>query len=248
MHFVILSSCVLAGCVSIPTAFAEGLKPEDPKQGTVQQSAQLEAEPDQKIEIETYSRPRMIERPNPKYPRSAQKRGREGWAVVQYMVDAQGSTYDWEVIDYSGGKDFGKAALEAAKKYRYEPAQFEGRAIDAGAATKISFALSGGSKGATTRFLKRYKKFMKLLQSVKEGVGDEQKMEEAFSVLEKQGAGNLYEDSFINIARASYHIHHDDQWSGYVALIRAVGHERQSSYLSKATLKSLHTGIFWMQV
>ena len=89
---------------------------------------------------------------------------------------------------------------------------------------------------------------MKLLQSVKEGVGDEQKMEEAFSVLEKQGAGNLYENSFINIARASYHIHHDDQWSGYVALIRAVGHERQSSYLSKATLKSLHTGIFWMQV
>ena len=248
MHFVILISCVLAGCVSIPTAFAEGLKPEDPKQGTVQQSAQVEADAGQRIKVESYSRPKPIKKIPPRYPRKAQRLGQEGWAVVHYMVDAQGSTYDWELTEYSGDKSFGKAALEAIKKYKYEPAQFEGRAIDAGTASKITFALADSGIGAQRRFLLRYNQFMRSLKNLKGEPEAKHPMEEAFAALEELGASNLYEDAYINIARAVYYGYHKNRGLRFRALNRAVGHESVSSYIPQITRVALHSKIFWLEV
>ncbi|MDB0050908.1 energy transducer TonB [Pseudomonadales bacterium] len=248
MLVVTLVAGILAGCVYTPTAFAEGFKPEEPKQGTVQQSAQLEAEAGQKIKVETYSRPKPIKKIPPRYPRKAQRHGQEGWAVVHYMVDAQGSTYDWELTEYSGDKSFGKAALEAIKKYKYEPAQFEGRAIDAGTASKITFALADSGIGAQRRFLLRYNQFMRSLRNLKEEPEAKPPMEEAFAALEELGASNLYEDAYINIARAAYYGYHKNRGLRFRALNRAVGHESVSSYIPQINRVALHSEIFWLEV
>lgn len=248
MRWVTFISCALAGCVSIPTTFADGLKREDSKQDTVQQSGQLEADAGQRIKVETYSRPKPTKKIPPRYPRRAQRLGQEGWAVVHYMVDAQGRTYDWELTEYSGDKSFGKAALEAIKKYKYEPAQFEGRPIDAGSASKITFMLADSGIGAHRKFLWRYKKFISLLKGLNGEPEAKHPMEEAFAALEELGASNLYEDAYINIARAAYYGYHKNPGQTFRALNRAVGHERVSKYLPEATRVALYSRIFWMEV
>tara|TARA_B110000879_G_scaffold39043_1_gene54671 strand:- start:47 stop:1081 length:1035 start_codon:yes stop_codon:yes gene_type:complete len=70
----------------------------------------------------------------PVYPMQAQKRGREGYAVVELTVSKEGLALDPIVIEEkSKGQKFGKAALKAANSLRYvlrfvdgEPAEVPG--------------------------------------------------------------------------------------------------------------------------
>ncbi|MEM7762827.1 MAG: TonB family protein [Pseudomonadota bacterium] len=57
----------------------------------------------------------------PQYPRSAQRRGIEGWVDVQFSVGADGTTRDISVFDSAPGSIFDRAAVDAVAKWRYEP-------------------------------------------------------------------------------------------------------------------------------
>ena len=67
--------------------------------------------------------------PQPVYPRMAERRGKEGYAVVKLTITKSGSVSNIELVEESPKKyGFGKAALKAAKKLKYTPRTVDGKA------------------------------------------------------------------------------------------------------------------------
>ena len=65
--------------------------------------------------------------PQPQYPRRAQTRGKEGYAVVQVIITTVGGVRDPIMIEeYPEGWGFGRSALKAAKKLKYNPRVVDG--------------------------------------------------------------------------------------------------------------------------
>ncbi len=82
-------------------------------------------------------------KPNPKYPRRAQKRGIEGYVLLEYVVDKTGRVVNPRVIKAKPPGTFNKAAIEATRLYRYLPAIKEGRPIAvSGVKTRITFEMA----------------------------------------------------------------------------------------------------------
>ena len=77
----------------------------------------------------------------PQYPRMAQEKGTEGFAIVKYSISKEGTVLDPKIIEGKCGDRrspftkfescnvFNKEALRAVKKFKYEPVKFEGRKI-----------------------------------------------------------------------------------------------------------------------
>jgi protein TonB len=57
----------------------------------------------------------------PRYPRSAIRRGQQGTVVLSVHVDAQGRVGNLWVFESSGYRVLDSAALEAVKKWSFEP-------------------------------------------------------------------------------------------------------------------------------
>lgn len=65
--------------------------------------------------------------PAPDYPQAALRRGESGTVVVHVDVDAQGVPLDARLIQRSGSRDLDRAALEAVRNWRFQPAQSNGQ-------------------------------------------------------------------------------------------------------------------------
>jgi TonB family protein len=77
----------------------------------------------------------------PQYPRMAQEKGTECFAIVKYSISKEGTVLDPKIIEGKCGDRrspftkfescnvFNKEALRAVKKFKYEPVKFEGRKI-----------------------------------------------------------------------------------------------------------------------
>lgn len=68
-----------------------------------------------------------IERPPPKYPASAVKKGVDGCVVMSFLIDAQGRAEKIEVIESKPKDVFEKATLKALKQWRFEQPVRAGR-------------------------------------------------------------------------------------------------------------------------
>ena len=65
---------------------------------------------------------------SPVYPRRAQERGIEGYAIVAFTVQQDGSVADVEIVEERPERaGFGKSAREAAYKYKYKPMTVDGK-------------------------------------------------------------------------------------------------------------------------
>ncbi len=65
--------------------------------------------------------------PQPQYPRRAQTRGKEGYAVVEVIITTTGGVRDPKMIEeWPEGWGFGRAALKAANKLKYNPRVIDG--------------------------------------------------------------------------------------------------------------------------
>ena len=77
---------------------------------------------------------------NAKYPRVAFKKHITGYVILEYTVTKIGSAKDISVLDSEPRKIFDKAAVNAAKKYRYLPRIVDGKPIEVpGVKTRITF-------------------------------------------------------------------------------------------------------------
>lgn len=66
----------------------------------------------------------------PEYPKSAGKRGGEGFVVVEYTVDKEGRVQNPKVVKYEGSKEFIRPSIEATKKFRYAPMYVDGKPVE----------------------------------------------------------------------------------------------------------------------
>lgn len=77
--------------------------------------------------------------PPPRYPPAALRAGRSGTVTVRVDVDAQGIPAGVALIQRSGSREFDRAAMEAVRRWRFHPAQRDGRAVPASLAIPITF-------------------------------------------------------------------------------------------------------------
>jgi protein TonB len=65
--------------------------------------------------------------PQPQYPRRAQSRAKEGYAVVEVIITTTGGVRDPVLIEeWPEGWGFGRSALKAANKLKYNPRVVDG--------------------------------------------------------------------------------------------------------------------------
>ena len=65
--------------------------------------------------------------PQPQYPRRAQTRGKEGYAVVEVIITTTGGVRDPKLLEeLPEGWGFGRAAVKAATKLKYNPRVIDG--------------------------------------------------------------------------------------------------------------------------
>lgn len=77
----------------------------------------------------------------PTYPPIAKKRRAEGWVELQFMVDANGMPKHVEVVRAEPAGMFDRAAAQALTRWKFKPAEREGKPVETRAKTTIAFKL-----------------------------------------------------------------------------------------------------------
>ena len=88
-----------------------------------------------------FAPPRLIERVEARYPDEARRAGLSGTVLLQLVVDVDGSVREAQVAR-GAGHGFDEAALEAARKLRFEPARQGGAPISVQLNYEIHFLLT----------------------------------------------------------------------------------------------------------
>lgn len=125
-------------------------KPKPPKE--LEKAKELEPVVEKKIvptekpkpsveRAKVISTPSAKGRISPIYPRSARRKGHEGEVVIEIEVSESGDIIDSSVVSSSGHEELDKAALAAARKTRFNPAQEDGINVKGRLRLPISFKL-----------------------------------------------------------------------------------------------------------
>lgn len=83
-----------------------------------------------------------LNNPAPEYPRLSQRAGEEGRVLMRVVVTVDGRAESVEVIKSSGFERLDKAAVNAVKQWRFEPARKGDKAISAAVNVPLSFGLT----------------------------------------------------------------------------------------------------------
>jgi TonB family protein len=145
--------------------------------------------------------PEPIKRIEPKYPVSAARQSREGWAIFSFVINEEGSVEDIILKDSSGSKDITKAAKKAIKKWHYKPAMENGKAIQQCVNTvKLDFRMHGSStKGVSRKFKKKYDKAVEALNTK-----DFARFEELLVQMNNSKYMHLSENNYLQLLLAQY--------------------------------------------
>jgi protein TonB len=83
----------------------------------------------------------LLAHAQPRYPVDAQRRGVEGDVLLRIAVDASGVPTDIGYAERSGNPDLDRAALSAARDWRFRPATRGGHAVATTVNVPVRFAL-----------------------------------------------------------------------------------------------------------
>lgn len=83
----------------------------------------------------------LADNPMPEYPRSTLRNSAEGSVTLAIQVDASGMPVDVQVVQRSGDRDraFDRAAIEAVRNWRFEPAIRNGKAVSSTVQLPVDF-------------------------------------------------------------------------------------------------------------
>ena len=109
--------------------------PAVPDPARVEPAAPVAAAP---VELSA-SAPVPIESPGPRYPRGALRRGESGEVLLSIHVDARGVPSQVDVASSSGSRDLDRAAVAAARRWRFRPAMRDGSPVAGVVNVPISF-------------------------------------------------------------------------------------------------------------
>ncbi|HEY5971272.1 MAG TPA: TonB family protein [Pseudoxanthomonas sp.] len=77
--------------------------------------------------------------PPPRYPGIALRNGESGTVLVRVEVDASGMPGGVALVQRSGSRDLDRAAMEAVRRWRFQPAQRDGQAVAGSVVVPIEF-------------------------------------------------------------------------------------------------------------
>lgn len=110
---------------------------------------------DEKLDVSKRAEP--IKRTAPKYPGRAGRSGLEGWVQVSFVVDEEGNVTRPILHDSSGHREFENATLRAVKRWKYEPAIVDGKAVEqCHNKVQVDFRLNKPNKGVTRKFKSKF--------------------------------------------------------------------------------------------
>jgi TonB family protein len=78
----------------------------------------------------------------PEYPSRARQRETEGWVDIEFTVGKDGTTRDLSVRAAEPAGVFDRAALDAVRRWRYEPRVVDGTVVDQRVETRLRFRLA----------------------------------------------------------------------------------------------------------
>ena len=85
--------------------------------------------------------PVPISSPAPRYPTMALRRRETGTVRIRVDVSAEGAPVATTVVESSQSRDLDRAALEAVRRWRFQPAEANGRPVAGSVIVPISFKL-----------------------------------------------------------------------------------------------------------
>lgn len=116
-------------------------------EATASAPAPLELDFSDEATVEVLARePEPIGRLRINYPEVARVAGATGSALVQAWVEADGRVTQAQVLSYSGGIAFAKAAEQAVRQSRFKPALRDGVAVACSVKVPIEFSLAEVSR------------------------------------------------------------------------------------------------------
>ena len=158
----------------------------------IEAKVKSETAKDEVKRISAFKPAQVIKRVDPKYPPDAARRGQEGWVKMSYVVDEEGRVQDPVIDDFGGNRAFARKALNAIKRWKYEPALKDGKPTQqCHQAIQFDFML-GGQRGATRGFISAYSDVDALYQQ-----GKFQEAEVALKALHKRDTLNRYENAWL---------------------------------------------------
>ena len=141
-----------------------------------------------------------IERAPPKYPKSAIYKGTEGWVLVSFVVNTDGSTRDIEILDTSIADFFDKPSLGAVERWIYKPATLNGQPVSqAKTNVRLVFTLEGSGGKVSRSFLRKYKTADRAIKN-----GDLEKAKKTIDILDARKQSVLAEVCYLDILKAMY--------------------------------------------
>jgi protein TonB len=66
----------------------------------------------------------------PDYPMQARQRGQEGWVVLEFTISTAGTVKDVAVVASEPGTVFDRAAVQAVRRWKYNPKIVGGKAVE----------------------------------------------------------------------------------------------------------------------
>jgi TonB family protein len=129
----VLSAILLVGMTSGLFSYAA------PDPIDAETSAGSTMEEDSFIELDQL--PEVIVKAAPEYPEAARKSGVEGDVWIKTFVNLQGTPTKTRIFRSSGSESLDRAALIAAEKCVYKPAEVEGKPVGCWVTYKIRFLL-----------------------------------------------------------------------------------------------------------
>jgi TonB family protein len=141
-----------------------------------------------------------LDRTPPGHPSGADVKEREGWVVVSYCIEKDGTVGDIVIEDSSGVDAFERAALAAVEKWRFEPATFDGEPIEqcrADVTIPFQLEMSDHARGPRRSFATKYRRAERARDR-----GDISKAEGIAAQLAELDDLNMYETSQLAILNA----------------------------------------------
>lgn len=193
------------------------------------------------VDLEVFEGVHILRTPGTNsYPVGEVRDGKEGWVVLDMMIDPKGTPYEVMVLDSSGNPAFEKAALKALKQMSFEPARHGKTPIDSSFIMKMKFAIASLAKGASRDFVTAYRRFVTAIEAGDKVMADQQR--------EKLKPQNLYEDAFANFGTYYYHAKWGTPAEQLTDLRSAIAGEKHPEYLPRAAFRTALAAMFALEV
>jgi TonB family protein len=176
----------------------------------------------------------------PRYPFAALLGEREGWVLLDCVVDATGALVDVTVRESTGQREFEVAAIEWMRGNRFEPARMGERRVTSSFPYRVKFIASEAQRGARLSFVRRYRRFEDAIEA----------RDRAAAEAELAGLDiiNLYEEAFFRMAQYSHATLWGSERAQVAALRAAIANQDHGGYLPRETFNDATRALFELEL